>query len=139
MPYRSEDKMSIYSVHIRDTGIKPAMTVVPDGFSWGAAVFGFLWALYMGAWDLALVLFIIQIAAETLIPLLIADVTVQAVAQLGIAVAIGFSAHELRRILLGLRGLREAGVVSGQDRESAERRYFDTHPTITARMLGTAS
>lgn len=131
--------MSIYSVHIRDSGAKPALTVVPDGFSWGAAVFGFLWALYIGVWDLALVLFAIQIGAEMLISLMIADTTIQGVAQLGVAVAIGFAAHELRRILLGLRGLREAGVVTGHDRESAERRYFDTHPTITARMLEMAS
>ncbi|HEY9163082.1 MAG TPA: DUF2628 domain-containing protein [Magnetovibrio sp.] len=131
--------MSIYSVHIRDSGSKPAMVVIPDGFSWGAAVFGFLWALYIGAWDLALLLLVIQVASETLISLLLADPAVQGVAQLGVAVAIGFSAQELRRMLLGLRGLREAGVVTGADRESAERRYFDTHPTITARLLGMAS
>lgn len=115
------------------------MAVVPDGFSWGAAVFGFLWALYIGAWDLALLLFVIQVASEALISFLIADATAQGVAQLGVAVAIGFSAHELRRLVLDWRGLREAGVVTGNNRESAERRYFDTHPTITARLLGMAS
>ena len=131
--------MTIYSVHIRDSSTKPDLAVIPDGFSWGAMVFGFIWALYIGAWDLALVVFVGQALLGALISALIVEPGAQAMAQLGLAVAIGFGAGELRRVLLGLRGLAEAGVVTGQDRQDAERRYLDGHPAITQRLLGNAA
>ena len=130
--------MSIYSVHLRDNGKKSDLAVVPDGFSWGAAVFGFIWALYIGAWDAALMLFGLQILAGALIPLLFADPAVQGAAQVGVALAIGVGAGELRRELLAWRGLHEVGVVTGATPEDAERRYFDDHPDVTAHLLEVA-
>ena len=134
--------MAMYSVHIRETdgtsGRAPNVVFVPDRFSVTAMVFGFLWALWIGAWDVALVLFAVQMAAGALIPVFVPGEAAQAVAQAGLAVAIGFVAFELRRMLLALRGYGERGVVSGSDDEEAERRYFDTHPDLTARMLGLA-
>ena len=128
--------MTIFSVHIRDSGAKSDLAVIPDSFSWGAAVFGFLWALYIGAWDLALVLFVVQMATGAAIPLLLDNVAAQGMAQMGVAVAIGFGAGEVRRALLALRGLIEAGVVVGANAEDAERRYLDSHPEVTMHLLG---
>ncbi|MCR4377841.1 MAG: DUF2628 domain-containing protein [Rhodospirillales bacterium] len=125
----------IYSVHLRDNGKKSDLAVVPDGFSWGAAAFGFMWALYIGAWDAALMLFGLQLLANALIPLLFADLGVQGAVQVGMALLIGFGANELRRELLALRGLHEVGVVTGASNEDAERRYFDEHPDLTAHLL----
>lgn len=130
--------MSIYSVHIRDRGKKSDLAVIPDGFSWGAAVFGFVWALYIGAWDTALVLFVLQAITGALIPLLIADTAAQGMAQLGVAAAIGFGANELRRGLLALRGMNEVGLVTGASSEDAERRYLDDHPNVTSYLLEVA-
>lgn len=130
--------MTIYSVHIRDSAARPDLAVIPDGFSWGAAVFGFVWALYIGAWDAALALFAVQTLAGALIPALIDNPAAQGMAHLGVAAAIGFGAGELRRVLLAWRGLDEAGVVTGAGPEDAERRYLDTHPDATARLLGAA-
>jgi len=131
--------MSIYSVHILDTDSTSDLAVIPDGFSWGAAAFGFVWALYIGAWDVALVLGVIQLLAGALIPTLVIDAAAQSIAHAGVAIIIGFSASELRRVLLGFRGLSEVGVVTGESVEAAERRYLDTHPDVTARLLGVSA
>jgi hypothetical protein len=131
--------MTTYSVHILDTATKSDVALVPDRFSWMAAVFGFVWALFIGAWDLALALFAVQVLAGMAIPLLGLSEAAQGFAQLGVAAAIGFGAFELRRWLLGLRGYRETDVVTGPGAEEAERRYFDSHPDVTARLLGAAS
>ena len=130
--------MSIYSVHLRDNGKKSDLAVVPDGFSWGAAAFGFAWALYIGAWDAALMLFGLQMLASAFIPLLVFDPGAQGAVQLGLALVVGFGANELRRALLALRGLHEVGVATGISAEDAERRYFDDHPDVTAYLLETA-
>ena len=128
--------MTMYSVHIRNAGTKPDLVCIQDGFSWGAAVFGFIWALYLGAWGVAGVLLVVQILVGALIPLLIADATAQGLAHIGLAVVIGFSANELRRVVAGAGGLDEVGVVTGADIEDAERRYLDTHPEATQHLLG---
>ena len=134
--------MAMYSVHIREgagpQSRRPEAVFVPDRFSVAAMIFGFLWALWIGAWDLALALFVLQMVASALIPALVSGEAAQGVAQLGVAVFIGFVAFELRRALLGVRGYRETGLVNADGDEAAERRYFDTHPDLTARMLGAA-
>jgi hypothetical protein len=42
-----------------------------------------------------------------------------------IALWVGLEAATLRRITLRQRGFRDVGVISGEDREAAERRFFD--------------
>jgi len=127
--------MTIYSVHVLDTGLKPRLTFVKDGFSWPAAVFGFMWALVIGAWDVALVVLGVQIAAAALVTMLIIDPAAQAVVQLGVLVVIGLVANELRRWSLDRRGLFEDAVVSAPDKEAAERRYLDANPYMTSKLL----
>jgi len=127
--------MTVYSVHVRDTGLKPNLALVKDGFSWPAAVFGFIWALVIGAWDVALVLLGVQIVAGILAPLLIGDPTSQTVVQLGVSVVIGLIANELRRWSLDRRGMFEDAVVTAHDKEEAERRYLDANPYMTSKLL----
>lgn len=127
--------MTVYSVHVRDTGLKPNLALVKDGFSWPAAIFGFFWALVIGAWDVALVLLGVQIVAGVLAPLLIGDPTSQTVVQLGVSVVIGLIANELRRWSLDRRGMFEDAVVSAHDKEEAERRYLDANPYMTSKLL----
>jgi len=127
--------MTVYSVHVRDTGLRPNLALVKDGFSWPAAVFGFIWALVIGAWDVALVLLGVQIIAGVLVPLLIGDPTSQTVVQLGVSVVIGLIANELRRWSLDRRGLYEDAVVTAHDKEEAERRYLDANPYMTSKLL----
>jgi len=127
--------MSVYTVHVRDTGLKPDLALVKDGFSWPAAFFGFMWALVVGAWEVAAVLFCIQMAVGIVLPWLITDPTAGAVVHLGIMVAIGLVANELRRWSLDRRTMFEDAVVTARDKEEAERRYLDANPYITAKLL----
>lgn len=127
--------MSVYTVHVRDTGLKPTLALVKDGFSWPAAIFGFLWALVIGAWDVALMLIVLQIGIGTALPFVVADPTAQGVVQIGLAIVIGLIANELRRWSLTRRGLHEDAVVSAHDKEEAERRYLDANPYMTTKLL----
>jgi len=127
--------MTVYSVHVRDTGLKPNLALVKDGFSWPGAIFGFIWALVIGAWDVALVLFGVQLVAGVAVPLLIGDPTSQTVVQLGVSVVIGLIANELRRWSLDRRGMYEDAVVTAHDKEEAERRYLDANPYMTSKLL----
>jgi len=128
--------MTVYTVHISDSATKPDLVLIKDGFSWPAAVFGFLWALVVGAWALALALFVVQLGLSALLPLVIENSEALGVAQLGGAIVIGLIANEARRWFLTWRGLHEAGVVTGADKDQAERRFLDAHPDVTARLLG---
>lgn len=127
--------MSTFTVHVRDTGTQQTLAVVKDGFSWPAAVFGFIWALVVGAWEVALLLFGLQIAVGVLLELLISDPGAQAVVQIGMAVVIGLMANELRRWHLEKRGMYEDAVVTANNKEEAERRYLDANPYMTAKLL----
>ena len=51
--------------------------------------------------------------------------TVKVVVGLLLALLIGFEAGTLRRFTLGRRGWSNLGVVVGDDRDTAERRFFD--------------
>lgn len=127
--------MSVYTVHVRDTGLKPDLALVKDGFSWPAAIFGFLWALFVGAWEVALILFAVQTVVGVTLPYVLADPAAEAAAQLGLAVVIGLIAGELRRWALERRGLLEDAAVTASSKEEAERRYLDANPYMTAKLL----
>ncbi len=127
--------MSVFTVHVRDTGLRPTMALVKDGFSWPAAVFGFIWALVIGAWDVAFALFVLQMTIGMAVGFLIESPDVQMVIQIGLAVVIGLIANELRRWSLDRRGLHEDAVVTAHDKEEAERRYLDANPYMTAKLL----
>ena len=127
--------MTVYSVHVRDTGLRPDLALVKDGFSWPAAIFGFVWALVVGAWDVALVLLTVQIVTGLAVPMLMNDATVQTVVQVGVSAVIGLTANELRRWSLDRRGMFEDAVVTARDKEAAGRRYLDANPYMTAKLM----
>lgn len=127
--------MTVYSVHVRDTGLNPDLALVKDGFSWPAAIFGFFWAVAVGAWDVAWVLLAAQIVLSLTLPMLIGDAGALTVAQLGVSVLIGMVANELRRWSLDRHGLHEEAIVSAHDKEEAARRYLDANPYMTAKLL----
>lgn len=56
----------------------------------------------------------------------------QAAVMLGYLVLVGYSANDWRRRALERSGLVEVGVVVGDRREAAERRYFDRMKALAA-------
>ncbi|MDH5489962.1 MAG: DUF2628 domain-containing protein [Rhodospirillaceae bacterium] len=137
--------MNVYSIHVRgdarnnenNKNHKPKLVVVKDGFSLGATAFGPLWALVLGLWEAAIIIFIVQLVFGFLINEFIPGSPAQIAAQIGVAITIGISANELRRWNLARRGFGERASVSGTDIIDAERRFFETHPDILRAIEGT--
>lgn len=130
--------MAIFTVHMRDAYPSSDLILVKDGFSVWAALFSFLWALCVGAWEFAAALFVFQMAMGVLLPQLIENLASLAVVQVALAILMGLVANEGRRVFLKWRGLTEIGVVTGPNKVEAERRFLDTHPEITAQLLETS-
>ena len=124
--------MAIYTVHeppLRSGAATPdpeRAVFVRDGFSYPAFVFGPLWMLLHRMW--LVLLFYIAVSVVLAAAVRVAGVSVFAVGGIGflLALLIGLEAGSLRRFTLRRRGWTYAGVVSGEDREAAERRFFDT-------------
>jgi hypothetical protein len=123
--------MSVYTVHepplrlADDAPDAERIAFVRDGFSFWAFLFVPLWMLRHGLW-LVLVIYLVVVAGlETAVK--IAGASGFSVGLIGflISLLIGLEASTLRRFTLGRRGWKNIGVVSGEDREDAERRFFE--------------
>jgi hypothetical protein len=116
-----------YTVHLRP-GAAPVL--VPEKFSWGAAIFGPLWLLAHRAW----------IAAAIALAILAAIVTltwgsVAVVLWLAYAWLLGLLGHDLWRWSLERRGYALVHVVAARDAESAHARLLAARPELVAVSL----
>ena len=123
--------MSIYTVHeppLRAGAAAPELehyVFVRDGFSFWAFLFGPLWMLRHRMWLVFVLYVVVSLVLEGLVAVASASDAVIAAIGLLISLWVGFEAATLRRITLRRRGWRDVGVISGEDREAAERRFFD--------------
>jgi uncharacterized protein DUF2628 len=123
--------MSVYTVHepplrAADALADPDRFVfVRDGFHVWAFLLTPLWMLWLRLW-LVLVCYILFTAALD-VALAVAGTPAAMVALVNVLISllIGLEASTLHRFTLRRRGWRNLGVVSGDDREDAERRFFD--------------
>jgi hypothetical protein len=99
---------------------------VRDGFSFWAFLLAPLWMLWHRMW-LALVAYLV-LAGGLQAVLLVVGASPAAVITAGLLISllVGLEAGTLRRVTLRRRGFKEVGLVSGNDREVAERRFFAT-------------
>jgi len=123
--------MSVYTVHQPPLDSGAAATepyrfvFVRDGFSWWAFLLTPLWLLRHRLW-LALAIYVLVSAAlDVGLRALGASVFVLVLASLLISLLAGLEAGTLRRSKLARRHWRNIGVVTGDDVEDAERRFFD--------------
>ncbi len=143
--------MNVYSIHFRDSANgningnesdkknqTAKLVLVKDGYCLSATAFGPLWALVMGLWELALLIFVFQVAVGFLINEFVPGANAAMVAQVGIAVLIGIVANELRRWNLARQGFEERATVLGNDSADAERRFFEANPHVLAQLEGAA-
>jgi len=102
--------------------------LVPEGFAWGALLFGPIWALWHAAWLVAAGLLACELALVVAAALL--GVTPDASASIWLAwrVALGFAGGALRRMALVARGWRERAAVNAGSLDEAERRWLSTPP-----------
>ena len=139
--------MSIYTVHQPplDSGAATAepyrFVFVRDGFSWWAFLLTPFWMLRHRLW-LALAIYLLASAAlDAGLRALGASVFTLILASLLISLLAGLEAGTLRRFKLARRHWRNIGVVTGDDVEDAERRFFDAwiHQAPARRPVAPAS
>jgi len=100
---------------------------VRDRFVWSAFLLAPLWMLRHRLW-LALLGYVVAVGVVTPALWFVgAGPTWRSLALGVIGLLVGFEAANLRRWTLLRRGWREAGAVVGDDREAAERRFFDAY------------
>jgi hypothetical protein len=122
--------MSVYTVHEPPQRFVAApeaerFAFVRDGFSFWAFLFGPLWMLWHRMW-LVLIGYILVLGwLETVVRLVGGSAGIGAAISFLISLLVGFEAGTLRRFTLSRRGWNTIGVVSGDDLEDAERRFFD--------------
>jgi uncharacterized protein DUF2628 len=124
--------MAVYTVHQppADHGsLLPnaeRIVFVRDGFSFWAFLVTPLWMLWHRMWLVLLGYIVVLAALEAGLSAIGASATALSVVGLFVSVLVGLEASTLRRFSLRLRGFRNVGIVSGADREDAERRFFET-------------
>jgi hypothetical protein len=124
--------MAVFTVH--EPPLRPAdpapdperVLFVRDGFSFWAFLLAPLWMLWHRMW-LVLVAYLVLAGGLQAVMLIVgASPAAVIAAGLLIALLVGLEAGTLRRVTLRRRGWREIGLISGNDREVAERRFFAT-------------
>jgi hypothetical protein len=123
--------MSVYTVHeppppAAGLSADPQRFVfVRDGFSFWAFLLAPLWMLWHGLWLVLAIYGVVWFGIEGgLLALGVYKSALTLVALL-IALLVGLEASTLRRFALARRGWRNVAVISGDDLEDAERRFFD--------------
>jgi hypothetical protein len=123
--------MSVYTIHQPPLGAADAagdpyrLVFVRDGFSWWAFLLTPLWMLRHRLWLVLAIYLLISAAVDVALRALGASVFTIVVVGLLISLLVGLEAGTLRRFKLARRNWRNVGVVTGDDLEDAERRFFD--------------
>lgn len=117
--------MRIWTVHAARPGRAP--TLVPEGFAWGALLFGPLWFAVSGAIAPAVLLLAAEVALVALLPPGAAAFAVTA-----LAILAGFCARDIVGGWLGLRGCPAVELVAAPSRAAALLRLADRRPDLLA-------
>ncbi len=136
--------MSVYTVHEAPAGRSVSSAAerfifVRDGFSWWAFLFAPLWMLRHRMWLVLIGYVVISGGIEAALVTFGASRAAISVVGLLISLLAGLEASTLRRFTLHRRGWSNVGVVSGDDLEDAERRFFDAWLRSTRPGAGAAS
>ncbi len=124
--------MSVFTVHEPPRRAVDAMpdleriVFVRDGFSFWAFLFTALWMMRYRMWLVLVLYLVIAVGLENALYYAGAGTAGIVLVEFAMAVLMGMEAATLRRFALRRRGFREIGIVSGEDPEDAERRFFDS-------------
>lgn len=121
--------MNLYSVYLNPHKEDPLQTVImlKEGFSWGALLFSFLWAIYYQLWGL---LFLMGFAEVTFalfeikqwISPLLGDVI-----RMGFYLMVAFIAQDWRYYSLRRKGYVLVDVVAEKNEDGALIRFLDRY------------
>ena len=118
--------MKTWTVHLRP-GTAPVL--VPEAFSWGAALFGPFWLLAYRAWIPGVLVLCAQAAMAAATPVL------HGVLAAALVWLLGLFGQDCRRWSLSRRGFTLAHVVSGRTGEDAAVRLFDQQPELAREAM----
>lgn len=134
--------MSVYTVHeppLRAAEASPdpeRFAFVRDGFSWWAFLAAALWMLWHRMWLVFVIYLAVIVGVEAALRYAGASGVVVAVVGFFISFLVGIEAGTLRRFALARRGWKNVAVISGDDVEEAERRFFDVWVREAPRQRG---
>jgi hypothetical protein len=122
--------MPVYTVHApvtTDAGIRATdrFAFVRDGFHVWAALAGVIWLAWHRLWLALLGWIVLLLAVDFGMAALGARSGAILLANLLLALLMGFEAASLRRWTLSRRKWRQLDIVVADDEETAERRFFD--------------
>lgn len=123
--------MSVFTVHEPPwrTAYAPPeperFIFVRDGFYWWGFLLTPFWLLRHRLWLVLVLYVLVSVALGVALHRFGGSAFALAVANALISLLVGFEGATLWRFTLGRRGWRNLGVVSGDDLEDAERRFFD--------------
>ena len=123
--------MTVYTVHEPPSRAGAAASdverfaFVRDGFSWWAFLVTPLWMLRHRMWLVLIGYVVVAGVIETPVRMSGAPATAASLIGILLGLLVGLEAGTLRRFTLSRRGWKNLGVVSGDDLEDAERRFFD--------------
>jgi len=123
--------MPVFTVHeppLRATAALPdpeRFVFVRDGLYVWAFLLTPLWMLWCGLWLVFLIYAVFAFAVDTAMHYAGFGTGSIILVQLLISLLVAVEAASLRRFSLGRRGWKNIGVVSGDDLEDAERRFYD--------------
>jgi hypothetical protein len=123
--------MSAYTVHeppLRAVDAAPdpeRFVFVRDGFSVWAFLFSVLWMLWHRLWLVLLIYVIVAAGLEAGLRAAGIPGPLLGLVGLLLSLLVGIESATLRRFKLARSGWKNVGVVSGDDLEGAEQRFFD--------------
>jgi hypothetical protein len=122
--------MSVYTVHEPPQRFDGAPEVerfafVRDGFSFWAFLLAPLWMLRHRMWLVLVGYVVILGVLEAVVRMFGGSAVIGGFISFLVSVLVGLEAGSLRRFTLYRRGWTNIGVVSGDNVEDAERRFFD--------------
>jgi hypothetical protein len=124
--------MSVYTVHepplrATETLADPQRFVfVREGFYFWAFLLPPLWMLRHRLWLVLLIFIVVALGLSGFMHAAGIGAIGGPVGAFCLSILIGAEASTLRRFTLSRRGWKNVGVVSGEDLEAAERRFFDS-------------
>ncbi len=122
--------MSVYTIHeppLRASEALPdpeRFAFVRDGFYFWAFLLTPLWMLRYGMWLVLLIYVVIAAGLESAMYYGGVGIAGVILAELLLSLLVGIEASTLRRFALARLGWKNVGIVSGDDLEDAERRFF---------------
>jgi hypothetical protein len=119
--------VKIWTVHLRP-GAAPVL--VPEAFSWGAALFGPLWLLAHRAWIPG----VLVLCAQALVAVE-AHAVARGVLTVALVWLLGLFGQDCRRWSLSRRGFALVHVVAGRTGEDAAVRLFDQQPELAREAM----